>query len=604
LLQEALRLVDGQPDREERARLLDLMAENMTNRGRWEEANSLRQQAREQREEGPGLADLDGRVLLRTGCLDQAQKLLAERAEAESISPRDHFRAPRAHRETLLLLSLIYSWQGKADLAFSTARRGIDIGSQLGSPFVEAVGYMRLGHAWQLTYHPHAAERALACYEQAMEIGQRLAVARTRVEALWGLCRLYGFQGDLERAERSAHEGIEAGLKAGDEWIAALIGVTLGASHVIANQAEAAEQWLSRSAIAYQDLGDPFGQTLAVLWQTLLYRQFHPNDDERILERLDRMLNLVREHNYRFLFGHKTFLGPPDPQVLIPLLLLADQHQRHQKLVTCILKENHLAPGLSFYPDYTLQVNTLGCFSLFRGQDAVPESDWSREKARQLFQLLLSKRRFLERDVIISHLWPEADQTAGERHFRVTLNALHQTLEPERPPRAPTLFVQRQGSAYGVNPNAPLTLDAADFERLIDKGDNAETEELALENYRHALTIYRGDFLPDCRYADYCRDERERLRRIFLTVMTKTGEILLAQGSSAAIEELINISERALSIDNCWEPAYQHLIRAYLKRDDHVQVHRVYERCVDSLRQELDVAPMAETVALFESIRD
>ncbi len=602
LLQEALRLVDGQPDREEHARLLDLMAENMTNRGRWEEADSLRHQARDLREEGPGLADLDVRVLLRTGCLDQAQKLLAERSETESKSPQDHFRAPRAHRETLLLLSLIYSWQGKADLAFSTAHKGIEIGSQLGSPFVEAVGYMRLGHAWQITGHPQAAERALACYEQAMEIGQRLAVARTRVEALWGLCRLFGYQGELDKAERSAHEGIEAGLKAGDEWIAALIGVTLGASYAIANQTEAAERWLNRSAIAYRDLGDPFGQTVAVLWQTLFHRKNHPDDSEGFHHYIDQLLNLVQTNNYQFLFGRKTFLGPPDLQVLVSLLLAAGRHRYHHELITRILKERNLAPGLSFYPGYTLNVFTLGRFAVFRGQAAVRDSDWPREKARQLFQLLLSKRRFLERGVIISHLWPEADRTAGERYFRVTLNALHRTLEPGRPPRAPTLFVRRRGSAYGIDPNAPLTLDAADFESLIDKGAKAEMEELALESYRHALALYQGDFLAECRYADYCREERERLQQIFLTATTRIGDILLAQGTLAATEEVINRSERALAIDNCWEPAYQHLIRAYLHRDDHVQVHRVYERCVICLRQELDVSPMAATVALFESI--
>jgi len=233
LLQEALRLVDGQQYREERARLLELLAENMTNRGKWEEAESLHLQARELREEGPGVADLDVRVLLRTGRLDEARAILEERATEERRFPR-RFREPRAHRETLLVLSLIYAWQGYSEEAFACAQKGIKVGRRLGSPFVEAVGYMRLGHAWQLTGHPQAAERVEALYQRAMESGERLAVPRTKAEALWGLCRLYGFRGEVAAAERSAREGIKVGLGAGDEWIAALIGVTLGASYVIA----------------------------------------------------------------------------------------------------------------------------------------------------------------------------------------------------------------------------------------------------------------------------------------------------------------------------------------------------------------------------------
>jgi thioredoxin-like negative regulator of GroEL len=45
LLQEALRLSEGQEDRESRARLLDLLAENMLNLGRLEQAQAYQAQA-------------------------------------------------------------------------------------------------------------------------------------------------------------------------------------------------------------------------------------------------------------------------------------------------------------------------------------------------------------------------------------------------------------------------------------------------------------------------------------------------------------------------------------------------------------------------------
>jgi len=118
LLQEALRLADGQEDRETRARLLELLAENRLNLGRPEEAERLRAQARELREEGPGEAELAVRVLLRTGRLEQARRLLEERAEAERHEP---VLRPRAHRETLLLLSLILSMQGEGERAYQCA---------------------------------------------------------------------------------------------------------------------------------------------------------------------------------------------------------------------------------------------------------------------------------------------------------------------------------------------------------------------------------------------------------------------------------------------------------------------------------------------------
>lgn len=597
LLQEALRLVDGQPNREEQARLLDLMAENMTNRGKWEEAKSLRKQAQEMREEGPGPADLDVRVLLRTGRLAEARRILEERAAAERVSPA-HFREPRAHRETLLVLSLIYVWQGHAAEAFASAQEGIQIGQMLSSPFVEAVGYMRLGHAWQITEHPNAADRALSCYRQAMDIGERLAVPRTKAEALWGLCRLYGYGRDSAAAERSAREGIKVGLGAGDEWIVALIGVTLGASYVITGQHDEAEHWLERSAEAFHDCGDPFGQTVARLWQCLLYQHL---DSSQLPQALQKMLKLIETNGYEFFFGRLTFLGPFDPPAMVPLLIAARKSGVRSAYATCLLERMKLSPKLNFHPGYTLRLHTLGQFCVYRGKKAIADSEWEREKARQLLQLLLAnKERALPRDEIGAYLWPQADATAAERQFKVTLNALQHALEPHRPPRMSTLFVQRRGNTYGLNPAAPLWIDAAAFERLIAQGNEAQDEAETLDCYRQALLLYQGDFLPNCLYEDWCREERERLRHLYLTTAVKTAEILLAQND---LEETIRLGQQILTIDNCWEAAYQLLIRAYLRRRDRIQALRTYERCVTCLQEKLDVKPMPETMALYAEIK-
>ncbi|OQY24089.1 MAG: hypothetical protein B6I34_03940 [Anaerolineaceae bacterium 4572_32.1] len=591
------RLVDGQPNREEQARLLDLMAENMTNRGKWEEAKSLRKQAQEMREEGPGPADLDVRVLLRTGRLAKARRILEERAAAERVSPA-HFREPRAHRETLLVLSLIYVWQGHAAEAFASAQEGIQIGQLLSSPFVEAVGYMRLGHAWQITEHPNAADRALSCYRQAMDIGERLAVPRTKAEALWGLCRLYGYGRDSAAAERSAREGIKVGLGAGDEWIVALIGVTLGASYVITGQHDEAEHWLERSAEAFHDCGDPFGQTVARLWQCLLYQHL---DSSQLPQALQKMLKLIETNGYEFFFGRLTFLGPFDPPAMVPLLIAARKSGVRSAYATCLLERMKLSPKLNFHPGYTLRLHTLGQFCVYRGKKAIADSEWEREKARQLLQLLLAnKERALPRDEIGAYLWPQADATAAERQFKVTLNALQHALEPHRPPRMSTLFVQRRGNTYGLNPAAPLWIDAAAFERLIAQGNEAQDEAETLDCYRQALLLYQGDFLPNCLYEDWCREERERLRHLYLTTAVKTAEILLAQND---LEETIRLGQQILTIDNCWEAAYQLLIRAYLRRRDRIQALRTYERCVTCLQEKLDVKPMPETMALYAEIK-
>ncbi len=592
LLQEALRLVDGQPDREERARLLDLMAENMTNRGRWEEAETLRQQARALREEGPSAGDLDVRVLLRTGRLHEAHSILEERAAQERHRPAG-FREPRAHRETLLVLSLIDAMKGMAQEAFQCAREGIELGRQLGSPFVEAVGYMRLGHAWQISNRPAAFEQASGCYQHAIEIGERLAVVRTKVEAMWGLCRLYGFGGNLTLARQCADEGREIALSAGDEWIAALIDLVLGASYALAEHEDEARHWLERAAKTFNECGDPFGRTASLVWQGFLYRR----EAARFAVLMEQVLNLTQAHGYEFIFERPTFLGPNDHAILAPLLVTACQKKVRGAVAAAILSRLGLPPDLEFHPGYTLRVCALGRFEVQRGAEKLDESAWRREKARQLFQVFLINRpRFMERDELIEILWPEAGSVAA---FKVTLNALQQTLEPARPPRAPSFFVQRHGSAYRLQPAAPLWFDVDEFERLIEQGQRAGGAA-AIDFYRQALDLYRGNLLPDCLYDDWCRDAREHLRQLYLATAVKTAEALLAQDES---EQVIRLCQRALVVDNCCEELYRLLMRAHLQRRDFAQAIRIYEQCVACLREEVDVAPMPETTALYEQAR-
>jgi ATP/maltotriose-dependent transcriptional regulator MalT len=244
LLEEALRLSDGTTGRAHHARLLELLAENKLNLGRPGEADLLQAQARALREEGQGEDALSVRVKLRTGRLDQAQQILEGWAAAERRdAARGQLHPPRSHRETVLLLALIHAMRGHPAEALALAQEGITLGERLESPFITAVAQIRLGHAHQI--QPGAgADAAIRCYQQAIALGDRLAVRRLRAEAMWGLTRAYGFFGDLAAARRVAAEGIETSRWAGDHWMEALTGLALGASCVLAGAPDEAAELL------------------------------------------------------------------------------------------------------------------------------------------------------------------------------------------------------------------------------------------------------------------------------------------------------------------------------------------------------------------------
>ena len=596
LLQQALRMSDGIEDRQFQARLYELLAENKLNYGQVEEAEHLSRQAEALRNEGPSDSQLTMRVLLRTGRLQVARQKLQAILEAERQEP---VTTPRAHRETLLVLSLVYAFMGLPVEAYQTALEGTHRGVDLQSPFVTAVGHMRQGHAIMLSREPERFDLARQQFEKAIEISQTLEVPRLRVEALWGLARVYGYQGDLAKALYAAEEGIKIATQAGDEWIASLARLAAGAGLILAARYEAASEWLNRAIAGFIECSDPFGESVARVWLCLgWYRQ---KDLHSLSQVLPDVLSVCLELGYDFIFTSPTLLGPPDERVLAPLLLLArDQNWEAGYAARLLLKL-----GLSettFHPGYQLRIHTLGSFHVWRGDQVLSNKSWRREKARQLFQLLLINRTApLDRDQVIEHLWPGMDPTTAQRNFKVTLNTLYRVLEPDREPGSESSYIIREGTTYGIRPGADIWLDTEAFSEAVKRAVSlleGEPSQAASE-FERALSLYEGEFLPDARYEVWAAGERERLSVLFLRSADRLSELYIQQ---ARFQEAIDLSQRILSSDNCWERAYRHQMLAYHKRGDRGQVARVYQRCVQTLRAELDVSPAPETETLYQAL--
>ncbi|HEX5631623.1 MAG TPA: BTAD domain-containing putative transcriptional regulator, partial [Gemmatimonadales bacterium] len=217
------------------------------------------------------------------------------------------------------------------------------------------------------------------------------------------------------------------------------------------------------------------------------------------------------------------------------------------------------APG-----DAPLRVITLGDFRVWRPDGPVEHADWGRDKAVQLFQYLVTRRRrFMEREQIVDALWPELDAVAGDRDFKVALNAVQNALEPERAPRGPSRFIRRVGSSYAlVTEEAWIDVDA--LEAHVAAGNRARRQAPAesVAHYRAAEALYQGDYLPARRYEDWSSPERERVQVLALGAMTTLAELLLDEMPL----ESIRLAQRVLDSDPVWEDAWRLQMRAHMAR--------------------------------------
>jgi LuxR family maltose regulon positive regulatory protein len=291
------------------------------------------------------------------------------------------------------------------------------------------------------------------------------------------------------------------------------------------------------------------------------------------------------------LLTQPTFLGLKDGQAAIPLLLEARARGIEVRYVERLLDATDMA-GIEYHPGYSLAVRTLGPFAVWRGDEPVTARDWTREKARQIFQLLLTYRgQWFYREQIVDHLWPRLSPDAAERDFKVALNALNRALEPDRPRGAPSFVVMRKGHVYGLNPAACVLVDADDFGQLAASDD--------AESLQRALALYKDDYLPDSLYEDWSAAERQRLRHLYLTTAERLARHLLQAGSW---DEAVEVCQAILARDNCWEAAYRLLMQIYEAQGNRTLLHGTYQRCVATLQEELGVEPSPTTQALFERL--
>jgi DNA-binding SARP family transcriptional activator len=260
-------------------------------------------------------------------------------------------------------------------------------------------------------------------------------------------------------------------------------------------------------------------------------------------------------------------------------------------------------PDIKVHPGYELRVQTLGTFRVWRGVREIEPREWQRDKARQLFQLLLAQRgRWLQREEIVERLWPALSPEAAARDFKVALNALNKAIEPARAADASFAFIVREGSAYRLRPEADVWLDTLAFEQASETGlrltESGSLDE-GIRRLQDALNLYRGDYLPDALYEDWASGERERLLSLYLRAADRLAGLLVERDQ---FDEALKVCQSILDRDACWERAYRLMMSAHARQGNRTQAFRVYQRCVTTLHDELGVEPSSATASLFERI--
>ncbi|MGG1660379.1 BTAD domain-containing putative transcriptional regulator [Brevibacillus sp. NRS-1366] len=592
LLKRAIQLLPPAEQESEMApRLYRLLAEIYTNRGDAIQAAEWYRRSQELEQETE--VELESRLLFRTGRLQSSIQLLENKWRIEQTKKPP---LTRSYRETSLLLSFVYALNGEWERGMKAAETAIQLGRAANSPFVEANGYVRKAHA-ALISQELPSDEIRKLYEKGLQMMEELQSTRGKSETLLGLTLLYAREKSLEQALQYGRRGIKETEAMRDDWLGSLVRVAIGIAYATYGKENEAQAAFEDCEKRLSHCGDSYGVVICQLWLSFL--AYRNKQWESFVPAVTQAMSLMQSGEYHFLLQRPTMLTPHDVQQLMPVLIEAQRRQVFPDYVSQLLNDLGLQ-NVTFHPGYTLRIQTLGKFRVWLGERELSEKAWQRGTAKLLFQLLLTKRQhLLAREEIMNCLWPESDEESAIRDFKVALNALNKALEPDRAARADTFFIQRHSSSYGFNLASGYHIDVEEFEKLVTLGLAEEDQLQSVVLLEKGLGYYQGDYMPECRYEDWCVEERERLQGLFLRGAERLAKSRLQTNH---VEGTIRWCEAILRVDDCWEEAYRLLMIAYFRLNNRAQAIRWYEKCTTKLKEQLGVQPMPATQETYRQI--
>ncbi len=240
-----------------------------------------------------------------------------------------------------------------------------------------------------------------------------------------------------------------------------------------------------------------------------------------------------------------------------------------------------------------LEIRALGGLAIERG--GMPVTGFESKKVAALLMYLALTGRPHAREVLGELFWPFRPRARVLNRLGVVLSNLRKTIDP-------ALFLDEPRDPVTLNPAFPIWIDVAAFDACLDESSDAPR----MVSLEQAVNLYQGEFLAGVYidsddFEEWARFERERLRMRVLDVLDKLVTLHSERGEYVAGIERAN---QILQIDKLKEEAHRQIMLLLARSGQRAAALAQYETCCRALEQELDIEPTADTVRLYEQIRD
>jgi DNA-binding SARP family transcriptional activator/TPR repeat protein len=236
-----------------------------------------------------------------------------------------------------------------------------------------------------------------------------------------------------------------------------------------------------------------------------------------------------------------------------------------------------------------IELKTLGRLELSGGEDIDSSAHLTQSKrfALLVYLALPTPGTVHRRDTLVGLFWPELDQAHARAALRTSLSHIRHVL-------GDGVVVRRGAEEVGLSAEF-FSCDVAAFEAAIEEGA-----------WDTALGLYKGDllegvFLPNAHgFERWLEDERARLREAAAAAAWARAHQYLEGNRPVDAERL---AQRALTLVATDESEVRRFVNALAAAGDRVSAIRFFEKFTERLREEYELEPSPETMAVVETLR-
>ena len=233
-----------------------------------------------------------------------------------------------------------------------------------------------------------------------------------------------------------------------------------------------------------------------------------------------------------------------------------------------------------------LEVQTLGNFLVKNCGNHLSESASRSQKVWDLFKyLLVHQGQTLLPEVVMEQLYPDQAYADPKSSVRTLVYRLRRLLGEDA-----GLIKFYQGG-YTLKQPETFWWDVPAFVSGCQQAAQARAkgdETQAISLYRQALSLYHGDFLPECAYSDWVIPFRNHYHRLYLQ---NVCELLALLKKYALHREIIERADKAFFIDFFEEEIHLFYLEALLAEGKSCQARNHYQNVTAVFYQEMGIKP-------------